>query len=238
VSVTHVSPGQPVSLSVLDGVGAVTLDIPPGGHRGTTLVVIPYDAVPGEVPGGPSEAESALGAPVVSVGPAYWVGPSAGSSLSIPVREKAANGLDYRFERWNGSDWLPVAGGAAIRGGFAAGIIPGGGWYRLAAGSAPEIRDSAGSAELLGNAPNPFNPQTSIRFRISPTAAGESVKLTILNVRGQLVRTLLDRPLGAGDHSVTWNGEDDSGHPVATGIYLYRLEVAGTSLTRKMLLLR
>ena len=105
-------------------------------------------------------------------------------------------------------------------------------------GRAPEAADVDTGVELLGNAPNPFNPQTVISFRIPSSEAGENVKLTILNVRGQVVKTLVAGSPGVGLHSVTWYGDDRSGRKVASGIYLYRLEVGGKVLTRKMLLLR
>ncbi len=60
----------------------------------------------------------------------------------------------------------------------------------------------------------------------------------MLNVRGQVVQTLVDGVAGAGTHTVVWEGDDVSGRQVATGIYLYRLEVGRTVITRKMLLLR
>lgn len=238
VSITRFGTGEPASLMVVDDGGVVVVDIPPGGHSGTTLVMIPYDAAPAGLSGGPEGATSVLGAPVVSLGPAGWNGPSQGSRLHIPVRGRAGPGEEFRFERWNGEEWNPVPGGASIGGGEAVGRIPGGGWYRLARGSAPSVPGTSDSIELLGNAPNPFNPQTVIRFRISQWAAGKRVRLTVINVRGQLVKTLIDRPMGSGEQRVSWYGNDDSGQPVSSGIYLYRLEADGTVLTRKMLLLR
>jgi len=89
---------------------------------------------------------------------------------------------------------------------------------------------------LLGqNYPNPFNPMTIIDFAL-PNPAW--VKLTVYNVLGQQVRLLADGEFPAGAHEVTWNGSDDSGQPVSSGVYLYRLSAGGKALTRKMVLMK
>lgn len=85
--------------------------------------------------------------------------------------------------------------------------------------------------ELSQNYPNPFNPTTRIDYSV-PSA--EYVRLEILNISGQIVRTLVDRTVSAGAHSVEWNATDDSGAPVASGIYLYRLTAGDISQTKKM----
>ncbi len=89
---------------------------------------------------------------------------------------------------------------------------------------------------LHQNVPNPFNPSTTIRFDVA--GKGGRVTLQIFDVRGRLVRTLLDAPVAAGGKSVRWDGRDDAGGSVATGVYLYRLNAPGFSETRKMLLLK
>ena len=89
---------------------------------------------------------------------------------------------------------------------------------------------------LLGqNYPNPFNPMTIIDFALPNPAR---VKLTVYNVLGQQVRLLADGEFPAGAHEVTWNGSDDSGQPVSSGVYLYRLSAGGKALTRKMVLMK
>ncbi len=89
--------------------------------------------------------------------------------------------------------------------------------------------------ELHQNYPNPFNPVTTISFSLPRTVG---VKLAVFNVEGQLVRSLLDRSMGAGVHMVTWDGHDNNRLPVSSGVYFYRLETASFANTRKMLLLR
>lgn len=238
VSVSRIGAGNPASLSVAVRRGAVSIDISAGEHSGTVLTLIPYDNAPEGLPGAPGGGYSVLEAPVVSLAPAGWIGPAGGSELRVPVRITAGNSEEFRFERWEEGDWIPVPGGVSISSGEASGPVPGGGWYRLARGTAPALLNSTGGIELLGNAPNPFNPQTTIRFRISSAASGQHVKLIVLNTRGQQVKVLIDRTMGAGEHIVTWSGDNDAGYSVSSGIYLYRLETGSTILTSKMLLLR
>jgi hypothetical protein len=102
-------------------------------------------------------------------------------------------------------------------------------------GSAAAAGDAPQRYRLYQNVPNPFNPSTTIRFDAAE-AAGH-VTLQIFDVKGRLVRTLLDTRVAVGK-SVRWDGTDDEGDPVATGIYLYRLSAPGFVETRKMLLLK
>jgi hypothetical protein len=91
---------------------------------------------------------------------------------------------------------------------------------------------------LNQNTPNPFNPATLISFTIPPKGAGAPVMLKIYDVRGRMVRTLIDGRLSAGHHTSFWNGHDDSGRMVASGAYLCRLEWDGGAETRRMFLVR
>ena len=86
------------------------------------------------------------------------------------------------------------------------------------------------------NVPNPFNPSTLIRYDV-PVGGGE-VTLRIYNVAGRLVRTLVDGPQAAGENRVTWNGRNDYGSSVATGVYFYRMTAPGFEMTKKMVLLQ
>jgi len=88
--------------------------------------------------------------------------------------------------------------------------------------------------ELSGNMPNPFNPETTIAFALKTP---EHVRLEIFNVRGQVVRVLVDAALPTGHHRVVWNGRDDKGLPVSSGVYYYRMRAASYIGTRKMLLM-
>lgn len=88
---------------------------------------------------------------------------------------------------------------------------------------------------LAQNYPNPFNPTTNINFNI-PTAG--KVNLSVYNVRGQLVKTLVDGNYAAGDHSVVWNGVDNNNNGVSSGVYFYKLNNNGRVEMRKMVLMK
>jgi hypothetical protein len=85
------------------------------------------------------------------------------------------------------------------------------------------------------NVPNPFVSGTRIRFALPEPSP---VTVRIFNIEGRLVRTLLDGSVPAGRHSVEWNGRDDHGSRVASGLYLYRIDAGAESVRRKMVLLR
>lgn len=88
----------------------------------------------------------------------------------------------------------------------------------------------------LTNYPNPFNPITTIEFSIQHDS---NVELNIFNIRGQKIKTLTHNEFIKGDHTVIWNGEDESNNPVSSGIYHYKLNLNGkTELVRKCLLLK
>ena len=94
---------------------------------------------------------------------------------------------------------------------------------------------AANGLELRQNAPNPFRVGTNLAFAV-PTEG--VVNLSVYNVAGQKVVDLVNRPMAAGSHSVAWDGRDASGLPVASGVYLYRLEAGGETLTKEMVLLK
>ena len=91
-------------------------------------------------------------------------------------------------------------------------------------------------ATLEQNFPNPFNPVTTISFSL--TAPGP-VRLSVYDVSGRLVRTLVDEgEVTAGDHEAIWNGQDQSGRAAAAGVYFYNLETEGYSRTRRMTMVK
>jgi hypothetical protein len=94
----------------------------------------------------------------------------------------------------------------------------------------------AAALALHQNVPNPFNPRTKISFTLPEAHA---VTLEIYDVSGHLVTQLFDgERLPGGTHAIDWNGVDGAGNAVSSGIYLYRIQVGKTSLSRKMVLLR
>jgi hypothetical protein len=88
---------------------------------------------------------------------------------------------------------------------------------------------------LLAPRPNPFNPRTEILYEL---AAPTRVHLRIYNLRGQLVRDLVDEPMPAGRHRALWQGNDSRGHAVASGTYIVTREAGGRSFRQKLTLLR
>lgn len=97
------------------------------------------------------------------------------------------------------------------------------------------VRVPVSPAALHQNTPNPFNPVTMISYYIP--VAGE-VKITVFDVAGRLVKTLVSGICSSGEHTVEWNGSTDSQGQAVSGIYFYMLEYEKESITRKMVLLR
>jgi choice-of-anchor B domain-containing protein len=88
---------------------------------------------------------------------------------------------------------------------------------------------------LHANVPNPFNPSTRIAFEL---ASPGPARLAVFDARGRLVRSLARGWLAAGAHERVWDGRDESGHAVASGVYLYRLDAPGFEAARRMLLVK
>jgi hypothetical protein len=100
-----------------------------------------------------------------------------------------------------------------------------------------DITDTKTPAQyaLMQNYPNPFNPTTQISFSLPRSG---HVSLKIYNVAGQLVRTLANEEREAGTHTVSWNGTNDLGSSVASGVYFYKIEADNFQSTKKMVLLK
>ncbi len=90
----------------------------------------------------------------------------------------------------------------------------------------PHVMDNPGNTVvpletvLISNSPNPFNPETSIQFAL---AKDSPVRIDIVNIRGQIVTTLIDSPMQAGYHNVVWDGHDHTGKQTASGVYMVRM---------------
>jgi hypothetical protein len=97
-------------------------------------------------------------------------------------------------------------------------------------GAGPALKNS-----LSQNYPNPFNPQTTIAFTIKDRGA---VTLKVYNVNGELVRTLANDSRAAGSYTLVWDGHNDSGQSVSSGVYFYKLVTNSFSQTKKMVLLK
>jgi hypothetical protein len=89
--------------------------------------------------------------------------------------------------------------------------------------------------ELHQNYPNPFNPGTVICFDLPRNTR---VELSVFNILGQRVATLVNGPVTAGQHQIVWDGCNDSGAAVSSGVYLYRLKTPARAVTRRMVLMK
>ena len=88
---------------------------------------------------------------------------------------------------------------------------------------------------LAQNYPNPFNPTTTINFQLP---SNEFVELKVYNQLGQEVRSLAKSNYEAGSHSIVWDGKNNSGNSVASGVYIYRIKAGKYSKSLKMNLIR
>ncbi|MCB5230127.1 MAG: T9SS type A sorting domain-containing protein [Candidatus Cloacimonas sp.] len=91
------------------------------------------------------------------------------------------------------------------------------------------------STELKGNYPNPFNPETTIFYSLKE---GTPLSLKIYNIKGRLVKTLVDDVSSAGTYSVVWDGRDSEGKSVGSGVYFYRMETPNYSSIKRMVLIK
>ena len=105
---------------------------------------------------------------------------------------------------------------------------------KLASGGSPSLPLRL---TLLGNSPNPFNPETTIRF-VVPAGQRRDYSVRIYDVAGRLVRDLASGKIDAGAHDVRWDGTDDHGATVSSGVYLYRVSAGNETQHGKMVLLK
>ncbi|MCD6176772.1 MAG: T9SS type A sorting domain-containing protein, partial [Candidatus Cloacimonetes bacterium] len=116
-----------------------------------------------------------------------------------------------------------------------------GGWESDFSADAPVIHVDANGilkptvTELTGNYPNPFNPTTKISFSLKE--AGH-VSIDIYNMRGQLVKTLVNAELDRDFHEILWNGKDNSGKNTSSGVYFYKMKASNYTATKKMILMK
>ncbi len=96
-------------------------------------------------------------------------------------------------------------------------------------GNTPHVFD------LSNNYPNPFNPSTKMNYSIPRDGM---VSLVVYNVLGQQVRTLVNAPMTAGQYSITWDGRNNAGSVLSSGVYFYRLQSGAMAIVKKMLLLK
>jgi len=109
------------------------------------------------------------------------------------------------------------------------------GFHLLTAVAVPSVPQRPDHAALAQNYPNPFNPSTTIRYQVD--RAGP-VSLRVIDVRGRVVRTLVNESREPGWYQVRWNGVDDSGQAVASGLYFYRMRAGEFEDQKKLLLVK
>jgi M6 family metalloprotease-like protein len=97
------------------------------------------------------------------------------------------------------------------------------------------VREIERAAGLIGAAPNPFNPSTTISFHLTDT---RQVEVAVFDIGGRLVNRVLSQNLAAGDHAVQWHGTDTQGNRVPSGVYIYRLVAGSLVESRRMMLLK
>ena len=88
---------------------------------------------------------------------------------------------------------------------------------------------------INGNYPNPFNPETQISFQI---AKDSHVSMNVYNIKGQLVKSLVNENMKSGSHTITWHGKDNSGRTASSGVYFFRLSNNGVSKVHKCTLMK
>jgi len=101
--------------------------------------------------------------------------------------------------------------------------------------SGDDIVETPIMTALLGNFPNPFNPETTIRFALREDSF---VSIDIYNIRGQRIRSLVNEERRAGEYSIVWNGRDDNGNSVASGMYFYRMKAGEYQSIRRMMMIK
>jgi hypothetical protein len=137
--------------------------------------------------------------------------------------------------------WGTLGQPVTVTGGTSAGIAVSSGFWtapKLRTDVPLEFSESASPAPptaLLPNFPNPFNPSTTIRYTLGEETA---VTLTVFNVHGREVRTLVRGTEQAGPHEAVWDGRDNHGQDVGSGLYFYLLRAGDFRNTRKMVLLK
>lgn len=107
-------------------------------------------------------------------------------------------------------------------------------FFGVSTGSSDNIIPT-GSKYLAQNYPNPFNPETTIQFNLPEE---QEITIEVFNTKGQKVKQLLKEQMPNGQHSVVWNGKDDTGKPVSSGIYFYRMTSGVNISTKKMILMK
>ncbi len=184
---------------------------------------------------------------ILPIGRSYQVGPA-----RLPLTTSVTLLFSYSDEemggrakeklevaRKEGSQWISLGGEVDERTNFIVARLNQLGEYRLQwnPGRVESTKKIPTDYALMQNYPNPFNPSTTIGYALPQGYQGRVV-LTVYNVTGQQVKRLVDKLEGPGYYSILWDGTDDFGRGVASGVYLYRLQTDKFVAVNKMLFLR
>ena len=110
--------------------------------------------------------------------------------------------------------------------------------YTYALGDVVSASPTSTGLALHQNHPNPFNPQTTITYDLPSTSERVHVRLWIIDISGRVVKTLVDEDQSGGSYRVDWQGKDDRGESVSSGVYFFALDAGGERRTRKLVLLK
>jgi hypothetical protein len=144
-----------------------------------------------------------------------------------------------RLLHYEAGVWVDVTSGLDVVNNQVCGVVTSLSPFVIAARTGATAADDTPAPDtfvLHANVPNPFNPATTIDYDVP--AGGADVTIAVFDVSGRLVRTLVDDRRGAGRYSVRWNGDDDHGASVATGVYFCRMNAGSFAHTMKMVLLK
>ncbi len=176
-----------------------------------------------------------------ALGQVYQLGPSVSFekelTVSFPLDQSDIKDKDktcFSVYRYDEGKWNQVE--SYLDGNTVCSKVKNLGIYRLIYD--PNAKHSASlpkAYELFQNNPNPFNPETQIKYDLP--ASGQ-VQLIVYNILGQKVKVVVNEVQEAGHRSATWDGKDDAGKDVASGIYFYKLQTGNFQNTRKMVLLK
>ncbi len=207
-----------------DGIFAELPPPPPNGSFDVRFTTQRYiEIYPGAGNAGPREDDNSFEQPISLQG--------AVSPLSVEW-VITAGAPDNRAFVLNGS-----GSGSTIRRvmeGSGSVVIKDGGFTRFTLGLSGES-DVPAEYSLGRNYPNPFNPVTHFTYALPGNGA---VSLIVFDLLGREIRTLVDEPMAAGTYTAVWDGKDDAGKLVTTGIYLVRMRAEGFSATRKVVLMK
>jgi len=155
------------------------------------------------------------------------------------IQHEVSNAADYTVRTmWFGFSWMYICdasitpGVAMVRNRIMEAVIN---WMGNDVNDNITETETPTPYKLAQNFPNPFNPSTTIMFDMREKG---HVSLKIYNVAGQLVRTLVNGVKDAGHHKITWDGRNNDGVSIASGVYFYKMETKRFSQTRKMVMLR